>query len=130
MLLETNIDGRRGILRFAWISYSNRTAWVTVVMKEGRATHTLHCLCREDQTDVLLPVVFRHSTPRSVSGLVIDRVALERKMFTNYKQSRYGATEGLWMWVGYLGAEVSVGQSSSTTVRKPTLRRLVFRSSR
>jgi uncharacterized protein (DUF111 family) len=74
-------------------------------MKKGRAAHTLHCLCREDQTDVLLPVVFRHSTTLGVRTQSIDRVALERKMFTVQTEWIDTVRQGLVdVKVGYLGA--------------------------
>jgi uncharacterized protein (DUF111 family) len=110
MLLETNIDDMSGEHLAFCVDQLLQTgaadAWVTpIVMKKGRAAHTLHCLCREDQTDVLLPVVFRHSTTLGVRTQSIDRVALERKMFTVQTEWIDTVRQGLVdVKVGYLGA--------------------------
>jgi uncharacterized protein (DUF111 family) len=110
MLLETNIDDMSGEhLAFCvdqLLLAGAADAWVTpIVMKKGRAAHTLHCLCREDQTDVLLPVVFRNSTTLGVRTQSIDRVALERKMFTVQTEWIDTVRKGLVeVKVGYLGA--------------------------
>jgi uncharacterized protein (DUF111 family) len=112
MLLETNIDDMSGEhLAFCvdqLFLHGAADAWVTsIVMKKGRAAHTLHCLCREDQTDALLPIVFRHSTTLGVRTQSIDRVALERKMFTVQTEwidtLRQGRVD---VKVGYLGEKV------------------------
>jgi uncharacterized protein (DUF111 family) len=111
MLLETNIDDMSGEhLAFCvdqLLLSGAADAWVTsIVMKKGRAAHTLHCLCREDQTDALLPVVFTHSTTLGVRTRSIDRVALERKIFTVQTEWIDTLRRGLVdVKVGYLGAE-------------------------
>jgi uncharacterized protein (DUF111 family) len=68
------------------------------------AAHTLHCLCREDQTDALPPVVFRHSTTLGVRTQSIDRVALRRAIFSVQTEwidtSRQGRVD---VEAGYLG---------------------------
>jgi uncharacterized protein (DUF111 family) len=68
------------------------------------AAHTLHCLCREDQTDALPPVVFRHSTTLGVRTQSIDRVALRRAIFSVQTEwidtSRQGRVD---VKAGYLG---------------------------
>jgi uncharacterized protein (DUF111 family) len=110
MLLETNIDDMSGEHLAFCVEQLLLTgavdAWVTpIVMKKGRAAHTLHCLCREDQTDVLLPVVFRNSTTLGVRTQSIDRVALERKIFTVQTEWIDTTRQGLVdVKVGYLGA--------------------------
>jgi uncharacterized protein (DUF111 family) len=110
MLLETNIDDMSGEhLAFCvdqLLLQGAADAWVTpIVMKKGRAAHTLHCLCREDQTDALLPIVFRHSTTLGVRTQSIDRVSLERKMFTVQTEWIDTMRQGLVdVKVGYLGA--------------------------
>ena len=83
-------------------------AWVApIVMKKGRAAHTLHCLCHTRQTDALLSVIFRNSTTIGVRTQPIDRVALRRIMLTVQTEWVNTKREGrVDVKVGYLGEDV------------------------
>lgn len=73
--METNLDDITGenlaFIIDLLLQHGAVDAWVTpIVMKKGRPAHTLHCLCREDESngeaDIkstnLLELMFRHST--------------------------------------------------------------------
>ena len=81
-------------------------AWVApIVMKKGRAAHTLHCLCYSDDsiTNKLLELVFRHTTTLGVRmHRNIDRAALRRSFLS--VQTPFGGD--VKVKVGYLGDEV------------------------
>ena len=83
-------------------------AWVApIVMKKGRAAHTLHCLCRVKQKESLLKVLFRNSTTLGVRVLDMERIALRRKMLTVQTKWKENELEGrVNVKVGYLGRDV------------------------
>jgi uncharacterized protein (DUF111 family) len=88
-------------------------AWVVpIVMKKGRAAHTLHCLCRsmENQKDLLnelLLIIFRQTTTLGIRihrGL--ERAALYRSIVpiqTPWTQEDSKATGLVDVKVSYLG---------------------------
>ena len=82
-VLETNVDdGTPEHLAFLLQllrSHGAADAWMTpIVMKKGRAAHTLHCLCARDQKDEFLEIFFRHGTTLGVRISEIERAALPR----------------------------------------------------
>ena len=83
-------------------------AWITpIVMKKGRAAHTLSCLARTEQKDKLLRVLFRHSTTLGVRAQNIERAALRREILSVQTKWEDSNCKGIVsVKVGYLGAEV------------------------
>lgn len=80
-------------------------AWVTpIVMKKGRAAHTLHCLCHFVDKDRLLEIMFRHSTTLGVRVQTIERVALPRRILRVGYTNHHSATL-VKVKVGYLGKD-------------------------
>jgi uncharacterized protein (DUF111 family) len=100
-------------------------AWVTpIVMKKGRAAHTLHCLCRDagvgENTssprsanqatpptvwETLVRLIFQHTTTLGVRiHRDLERIALRRSLIAvqtqHLKTSRKGVVE---VKIGYLG---------------------------
>ena len=58
-------------------------AWTEpIVMKKGRAAHTLCCLADPVRQDDLLTIFFRHTTTLGVRIQTVDRAALFRKTVT------------------------------------------------
>ncbi len=85
-------------------------AWITsIVMKKGRAAHTIHCLCKESNRNTCLELLFRHSTTLGVRVTELDRVSLNRTMVTvtskKWNSDEAKATR-VDVKVGYLGEEV------------------------
>jgi pyridinium-3,5-bisthiocarboxylic acid mononucleotide nickel chelatase len=85
--LETNIDDMTAEhLQFCverLFDAGAADAWTTpIVMKKGRGACTLHCLCQDAVKDLMLQVIFRHSTTLGVRQHSVDRTALFRKMVT------------------------------------------------
>ena len=86
-------------------------AWVTpIVMKKGRAAHTLHCLCHssEETTNKLLTTMFRQTTTLGVRiHRNVERAALCRSLVSIQTpfidQERQGKVD---VKVGYLGDEI------------------------
>jgi uncharacterized protein (DUF111 family) len=86
-------------------------AWVTpIVMKKGRAAHTLHCLCHasEESTNKLLGAIFRQTTTLGVRiHRNLERAALRRSFVsvqTSFvDQVRQGNVD---VKIGYLGDEI------------------------
>lgn len=108
--LETNLDDMTAeALAFAvqlLLDNGAVDAWVVpIVMKKGRAAHTLHCLCHSDEStiDTLLELIFRHTTTLGVRiHNNIHRAALRRSFLsvtTPYHEST------IRVKVGYLGKE-------------------------
>ena len=115
-LLEANLDDTTAeALAFAIEVLHNHgalDAWVTpIVMKKGRAAHSLHCLCSEsdvDKTHQLLVLMFRHTTTLGVRiHRDVERASLRRSFAsvqTPYlDQVRQGMVD---VKIGYLGDEV------------------------
>lgn len=91
-------------------------AWVTpIVMKKGRAAHTLHCLCRQDASrtdreastlwERLLKLIFEHTTTLGVRiHRNLERVALRRSFVTVQTPYVHSKRKGLVdVKLGYLG---------------------------
>lgn len=58
-------------------------AWIApILMKKGRAAHTIHCLCRSTAQIQCLEILFRHSTTLGVRIQHVDRAVLPRRMRT------------------------------------------------
>lgn len=109
--LEANLDDMTAeALAFAvqiLLDNGAADAWVVpIIMKKGRAAHTLCCLCHSDDSIVskLLELMFRHSTTLGIRILAnMERVALRRKFLsiqTSFDESSVAVK------VGYLGEEV------------------------
>lgn len=85
-------------------------AWVApIVMKKGRAAHTIYCLCKEANRHTCLELLFRHSTTLGVRVHELDRVALKRTMVTvkSNKWTSKGSTLGcVDVKIGYLGDQI------------------------
>jgi uncharacterized protein (DUF111 family) len=89
-------------------------AWVApIIMKKGRAAHTLHCLFRVDEKDKFLEIVFRHSTTLGVRVQEVERVSLPRKkMSVHYISERTSSIPAasfdgdVDVKVGYLGNDI------------------------
>jgi uncharacterized protein (DUF111 family) len=83
-------------------------AWVTpIVMKKGRAAHTLHCLCQAHQRDCLLTTIFRHCATLGVRIKSVDRASLARKTLPVQTKWKNVESEGLVnVKVGYLADKV------------------------
>lgn len=112
-LLEANIDHctaeRLAFCVDRLLQDGASDAWVTpIVMKKGRAAHTLHCLCQTQLMDTLLEVMFRNSTTLGIRVKRIDRVALQRTLVTvQTKWANIASSEGfIDVKVGYLDGEV------------------------
>jgi len=113
--LEANLDDCTGeMLSFGIEILMNNgaiDAWVTpIVMKKGRAAHTLHCLCHSSSeiTERLLLVMFEQSTTLGIRiHKDIARVALHRSFLsveTPYiGNERQGKVD---VKVGYIGRKV------------------------
>jgi hypothetical protein len=102
ILLETNVDD----ITAEQLSFCVTTllrqgavdAWVTpIVMKKGRAAHTLSCLCRPEQSSSLLPVIFTHSTTLGIRIQTLDRVSLPRKIVPVQTEWQLGTTRNGWV---------------------------------
>jgi len=131
-LLETNIDDMTAEhLSFAAEQLMTQGAadcWLTpIVMKKGRAAHTLHCLCRNSQCPDILTSIFRHCTTLGVrvrnhqtglSRVVLRRETLAVPVEAEWAGANNGLTSGKITFdgcgtpeaiackVGYLGKEV------------------------
>lgn len=81
-------------------------AWIVpIVMKKGRAAHTLSCLCHSKDTNCLLEVMFRHTTALGVRIFRgIERAALRRSFLS--VQTPFSEDDTINVKVGYLGEEV------------------------
>lgn len=78
-------------------------AWVTpIVMKKGRAAHTLHALCHPSDQDRILQTIFRHSSTLGVRITEVERAVLARKMI----QVAYDDKNIVDVKVGYMGDEI------------------------
>lgn len=82
-LLEANLDDTTPEhLAFCveWLlTQGAADAWVTpIIMKKGRPSHTLHCLCLMTKTKAMLHIFYQHSTTLGVRVQTIDRAALPR----------------------------------------------------
>ena len=115
-ILEANLDDTTAeALAFAievLLSHGALDAWITsIVMKKGRAAHTLHCLFSEsdvDKSHQLLELMFRHTTTLGVRiHRNVERASLRRSFVsvqTRYlDQERQGMVD---VKVGFLGSEV------------------------
>ena len=106
--LEANLDDMTAeALAFAvelLLEKGALDAWVVpIVMKKGRAAHTLCCLCRSDDTDILLESMFRHTTTLGIRINDMKRAALRRSFLsvrTTFSENP------VQVKVGYLGKEV------------------------
>ena len=83
--IETNIDDMTPEhLAFAvdvLLQEGASDAWLApIVMKKGRAAHTLYCLCTDILVDTLLTVIFRHTTTLGVRVYPIQRMFLRRQV--------------------------------------------------
>jgi uncharacterized protein (DUF111 family) len=79
-------------------------AWVVpIVMKKGRAAHTLCCLCRSEDTNILLESIFRHTTTLGIRIRNMKRAALRRSFLS--VQTPF-SEDPVQVKVGYLGKEV------------------------
>jgi uncharacterized protein (DUF111 family) len=118
--LETNLDDMTAeALAFALqILLDNGAvdAWVApIVMKKGRAAHTLHCLCRSDDSsdtmaNKLLQLMFRHTTTLGIRiHRNIERAALRRSFLTI--QTPFSASESkgkVEVKIGYHGEDIKI----------------------
>jgi len=108
--LEANLDDMTAeALAFAVQLLLNNgavDAWVVpIVMKKGRAAHTLYCLCHSNDSIVnkLLELVFRHTTTLGVRICRnIDRAALRRSFLTAQTPFHESSIN---VKVGFLGNE-------------------------
>ena len=109
--LKANLDDTTAeALAFAiqlFLDNGAADAWVTpIVMKKGRAAHTLHCLCasNDEMVHQLLALMFRHTTTLGVRiQRNIERAALKRSFLsvkTPYAETKVNVK------IGYLGDEV------------------------
>jgi hypothetical protein len=58
-------------------------AWLSPIqMKKGRPAHTLHVLCRPDQTDALAEQVMRHTSAIGMRVLPCGKIAADRRTET------------------------------------------------
>mmetsp|Transcript_31505 Transcript_31505/g.47624 ORF Transcript_31505/g.47624 Transcript_31505/m.47624 type:complete len:427 (+) Transcript_31505:149-1429(+) len=113
--LEANLDDCTGeALSFCTeilLKNGAMDAWVTpIVMKKGRAAHTLHCLCHasDDITEKLLLVMFEQSTTLGIRiHRDIARAALHRS-FLSVKTPFIGNVQHgkVNVKVGYIGRKV------------------------
>lgn len=88
-------------------------AWVTpIVMKKGRAAHTIQCLCKETNRDTCLELLFRHSTTLGIRVKELDRMSLKRTMVTveskkwNSNNNDDANSMRVNVKVGYLGEQI------------------------
>lgn len=109
--LEANLDDMTAeALSFAvelLLDNGALDAWVVpIVMKKGRAAHTLHCLChsRDSTVNNLLELMFRHTTTLGIRvHRNVERAALRRSFLsvsTPFHESNVSVK------IGYLGEEV------------------------
>jgi hypothetical protein len=115
LMLEANIDDCTAeYLAFCVDMLLTRggaaDAWITpIVMKKGRAAHTIHCLCKESNQNTCLELLFRHSTTLGIRVTGLDRVSLNRTLVTVTSKT-WSSDEAKAMRVdvkvGYLGGEV------------------------
>jgi uncharacterized protein (DUF111 family) len=118
--LETNLDDMTAeALAFAvQILLDNGAvdAWVApIVMKKGRAAHTLHCLCRSDDSSdtmakKLLQLVFRHTTTLGIQiHRNIERAASRRSFLTIQTPFSASKSKGeVKVKIGYLGEDIKI----------------------
>lgn len=79
-------------------------AWVVpIVMKKGRAAHTLCCLCRSEDTNILLQSIFRHTTTLGIRIHNMKRASLRRSFLS--VQTPF-SEDPVQVKVGYLGKEI------------------------
>jgi uncharacterized protein (DUF111 family) len=118
--LETNLDDMTAeALAFAvQILLDNGAvdAWVApIVMKKGRAAHSLRCLCRSDDcsdttTQKMLQLMFRHTTTLGIRiHRNIERAALRRSFLTIQTPFSASESEGeVKVKIGYLGGDTKI----------------------
>ena len=116
--LEANLDDMTAeALAFAvqiLLENDALDAWIApIVMKKGRAAHTLHCLCRSDDstdtmTNKLLQLMFRHTTTLGIRiHRNIERAALRRSFVSvRIPFSASESQDEVKVKIGYLGEEV------------------------
>jgi Protein of unknown function DUF111 len=108
-LIQANIDDMTpehlGLCVELLMSKGNAAdAWITpIVMKKGRAAHMLECMCRVDQIDVILPLIFLHTTTLGIRVVNVDRVALPRKLLA--VETEWSPKDRVNVKVGYLGTQ-------------------------
>lgn len=106
--LETNLDDMTAeALAFAvelLLEHGALDAWLApIVMKKGRAGHTLHCLCRSADADKLLSLMFRHTTTLGIRvRRDVERAALRRSLVS---VSTPFSQRNVRVKIGYLGEE-------------------------
>jgi uncharacterized protein (TIGR00299 family) protein len=106
--LEANLDDMTAeALAFAvelLLETGALDAWVVpIVMKKGRAAHTLCSLCRSEDTNILLESIFRHTTTLGIRIRNMKRAALRRSFLS--VQTPF-SEDPVQVKVGYLGKEV------------------------
>jgi pyridinium-3,5-bisthiocarboxylic acid mononucleotide nickel chelatase len=112
VLLEANLDDMTAEhLTFCaelLLQQGAADVWTTpIVMKKGRAAHTLHCLCRDTLRDTLLRAMFVHSNTLGIRVQSLERVALQRRIFTVQTEWKATCREGyVDVKVGYLDGKV------------------------
>lgn len=108
--LEANLDDMTAeALAFAverLLDKGALDAWIVpIVMKKGRAAHTLCCLCNSQDSYSLLKVMFRHTTTLGVRiHEHVNRAALRRSFVT--VESPFHHDSRIRVKVGYLGEEI------------------------
>ena len=105
-VLETNLDDctpeHLAYCMEVLLQEGAADAWITpIVMKKGRAAHTLHCLCRDKLKFSRL--LFQHGPTLGMRIREVERIALPRRMMQVEYQGHVVKVK-----VGYLdGAMVS-----------------------
>lgn len=87
LLLQTNIDDMTPEhLQFCverLLSAGASDVWtIPIGMKKGRAAQSLQCLCNEPLRDIILSLLFRHSSTLGVRLQAVDRASLYRRIVT------------------------------------------------
>jgi pyridinium-3,5-bisthiocarboxylic acid mononucleotide nickel chelatase len=86
-MLQANLDDITGetlaFVTAALLTAGALDVWTSaIVMKKGRAAHTLHALCTAADQCKLLRIVFTESTTLGVRTYAVQRCALQRQQGT------------------------------------------------
>lgn len=84
ILLETNIDDCSGeVLGYTLdklISAGARDAWyLPIYMKKNRPAYALSVMCKEDEEEELIKIIFKHTSAVGLRRSEVDRVIMDRE---------------------------------------------------
>ena len=84
ILLETNIDDCSGeVLGYTLdklISAGARDAWYSpIYMKKNRPAYALSVMCKEDEEEELIKIIFKHTSAVGLRRSEVDRVIMDRE---------------------------------------------------